>query len=61
MKYLKQAPQNPQDYNAEAQQRVAELLGLLEREGEAAARRLSLELDRWEGPHFTQPRADCSC
>lgn len=52
MQYLKQAPHNTIQSDAETRRRVESLLAHLEQEGESAAQKLSQELDQWDGPYF---------
>ena len=51
-KVLKAGEDRRTDTGAEVQQRVAELLAELRKDGEAAVRRLSAELDSWTPPSF---------
>jgi sulfopropanediol 3-dehydrogenase len=49
---LKRASGAPASHDEQTRVRVAEMLANLEREGEAAARRYSRELDSWDPPSF---------
>lgn len=49
IQYLKKASKTPQSETATAQKVVLEMLGKIEREGEAAVRAYARELDHWQG------------
>ena len=50
--YLKQAVPRPPESDAAVKAVVAEILGAVRREGDAAVRRYSEQLDRWSPPSF---------
>ena len=56
--YLKQAAWNEPAASLAVRRRVSEMLGRIDREGEAAIRRYSLELDGWSPRSFTVTAAE---
>jgi sulfopropanediol 3-dehydrogenase len=50
--YLKHAPLYAAQANADVRRTVSEMLATIERDGEAAVRRYSAELDGWDPPSF---------
>ena len=58
VQYLKHAPMYTRDSTAAIEQTVDEMLTAIERDGDAAIRRYSRELDGWDPDDFRVPAAD---